>query len=488
MRINEKKVIKWEKIAILSGLGLSLLLILLSRLFEASYHPFVVIILAFLSATTMMCGAGLVLDDNSKRCGGFILSFLIPLLLYFTIVKPFFIFEAIIVGIIVGSIVSFKFFIEKRFDLLSDITRNLIRILSVLVIICLFYGFLVNFPDLSISGLIDYYNLKKASFISYIISILVVLAIFAGSLRYLKGTKASEVFMFGQRRSGKTYLLLALYHQFVKFYEGNPEQLIFCRKGDDEKKYLIAHFEGLVSKGENIPFNEEDMVAIYTLLGTQWGFKSIQFTIVDYAGEIIGDLKSKINEKLFEEKIYDISTQLNLEPTILNEKIGDIQFLASLKEKYSELLASNIEDVTKCFIFKRLRDSGKIILLVDGELIAKKTPDSIQKLNLLFGYYLDIIKYFGPDKKYALIVTKTDLIQNIAGIPEKSETAAQIEKDIFNELRAIVPFLAIESLAGYIPIYFFAVSVNSIHSESPDKTKVRSIFPWRVDELAKFGF
>jgi len=488
MRINERKVIKWEKIAILSGFGLSLLLILLSRLFEASYHPVILIILAFLSTATLMCGAGLVFDDNSKKCGCFIVSLLIPLLVYFTIVKSFFVSEALVIGLIVGSIVSFKYFIEKRFDLLSDITKNLIRILFVLVTICLFYGFISNFPDLSIFGLIDYYNFNKTSFIAYIISILVVLGIFVGSLRYLKGTKASEVFMFGPKKSGKTYLLLALYDRFVKFYEGNNEQLIFCGKKDDEKKYQIAYLLGLVGKGEIIPSGMLDMVAIYKLLGTRWGFKSIQFTIVDYAGEWIHELTDKINEKLFHDKINDLSKVLNLDPTSLNNNIGDVSFLASLKENYSELLASIIFNIAICFIFMRLKESGKIILLIDGDIIAKNNPDSWQNLNLLFGYYRDIIRFFGPDKKYALVVTKTDLIHDIAGIPETSDAAKLIEKDIFDNLRAIVPFQEIENLAKDIPIYFFAVSVNSMPSESLDKTKIPVIFPWRVNELAKFGF
>lgn len=489
MRINEETVIKWEKYAILSGLGLSFLLILLSRLFESSYHPIILIILAFLSAATLMCGVGLVLDDNSKKCGVFIPSLLIPLLLYFTVVKPFFIFEPIIVGLIVGSIVSFKFVIEKRFDLLSDITKNLIRILSVLVIICLFYGFFSNFPDLSISGLIDYYNLKKVSFIAYIISILVVLGIFVGSLRFLIGTKASEVFMFGPRRSGKTYLLLALYNQFVKFYAGSKEQLIFCGTKADEKEYRIEHYLGQVGKGENIKSNLPDMVAIYTLLGTHWGFKSIRFTIIDYAGEKIHELTDKINEKLFHDKISDLSTVLNLDPTTLNDQIGQVSFLASLKENFSDLIASIYENVAICFIFVRLKESGKIILLVDGEIIAQKTPESRAKLIKLFGEYRDIIEYFGHNKKYALVVTKTDMITNIAGIPETSEAAIQIEKDIYEDLkRTIVLFEEIENTAKDIPIYFFAVSVNNIPSGSPDQTKVQSIFPWRVGELAKFGF
>jgi hypothetical protein len=137
----------------------------------------------------------------------------------------------------------------------------------------------------------------------------------------------------------------------------------------------------------------------------------------------------------------------------------------------------------------QLKESGKIILLVDGDLVAQKTPDSIQKLNLLFGYYLEIIKYFGPDKKYALVVTKTDMIKNITGIPEMSEEAIQIEKDIYEDLkRTITPFKAITNIGMNIPIYFFAVSVNNNTSGSSDQTTVQSIYPWRVDELAKFGF
>ena len=86
----------------------------------------------------------------------------------------------------------------------------------------------------------------------------------------------------------------------------------------------------------------------------------------------------------------------------------DIEFLKSLKKKHHDKYTEVARELTLVYLYNKLKDSGKIILLVDGEYIANWEKG---KLAELFGEYLRIISTFGSDKKYAIVVTKTDMFE-----------------------------------------------------------------------------
>jgi GTP-binding protein EngB required for normal cell division len=229
------------------------------------------------------------------------------------------------------------------------------------------------------------------------------------------------------------------------------------------------------------------MVGIYTLMGKKWGFSPIDLTLVDYAGEWVHDLPSKIDPANFPEVIARLSGNLKVDPKTLSENIGFIKFITSIKENSREIVPTIIEDVVLAFIYKRMTSSGKIILLIDGDMVAKNDGPSRDELTRLFGYYVRIMDYLGQEKQYALIVTKTDKIVPIDAVSENSPQAKEIEQEIFDRLHTITTFQAIENKAGSIPIFFFTVSVNSM-SSNEEQAVISQIFPWRFGEVAKFEF
>jgi hypothetical protein len=306
-------------------------------------------------------------------------------------------------------------------------------------------------------------------------------------VRQIRGVDGSKIFVFGPSRSGKTYFMLGMYKQFVDFFEGHPREVIFTGVPEEEKNFSSAYYLGQIEKNEPIPSTVTDMVGIYTLMGKKWGFKPIDLTLVDYAGEWVHDLPSKIDPANYPGIIARLSGSLAIDPKTLSENIGFIKFITSIKENYRDLVPTIIEDVVLAFIYQRMMSSGKIILLIDGDIVARNDGPSRDVLTRLFGYYVRIMDYLGQEKQYALIVTKTDKIEAIESIAENSPRAEEIEKDIYNKLHTITTFQAIENKAASIPIFFFTVSVNSMNRVE-QKTVISQIFPWRFGEVAKFEF
>src|SRR5208282_262660 len=228
----------------------------------------------------------------------------------------------------------------------------------------------------------------------------------------------SQVFVFGPSRSGKTYFMLGMYKQFVDFFEGHPREVIFSGVPEEEKNFSSAHYLGQIEKNEPLRATVTDMVGIYTMRGKKWGFNTIDLTIVDYAGEWVHDLPAKIDPASFTAIVQRLSATLNIDQKSLSENIGFIKFILSIKENNRAIIPSIIEDVISSFIYKRLLNSGKIILLIDGDLIARNDGPSRDELTRLFGYYVKIMDFVGEEKQYALVVTKTDKIEPIETVAE----------------------------------------------------------------------
>jgi hypothetical protein len=254
---------------------------------------------------------------------------------------------------------------------------------------------------------------------------------------------------------------------------------------EEEESVRLETYLGQLEKKEPIKANLSDMVGIYSFIGKKWGFKSIDFTILDYAGEWVHDLISKIDPEIYKGLILKLSGNLNMSQNTIASEIGTMDFLERIKKNNRDNIPAIIEDIVLCFIYSRLVRAGKIILLVDGDAIAKNDGQSRDELTRLFGFYVRIIQFLGKNKQYAFVVTKTDKIFPIEEIGENSLQAKKVEEDIFTKLHTITTFKAIEGIAGSIPIHFFTVSVNAMKQKDEGITQ---IFPWRIGEVAKFEF
>jgi hypothetical protein len=489
VRVNERKEKINFKLSIIAGLASS---IIFSWLGSQSlnggagaavpgivYYPVISLLLGFL----LICSLAFCYDESTKMYGVFLVTFIIPLLLSCIILLNILFLDFVFYGIVAGMVVSGYFLVNHHHEIFSRYVKVLLTLFAAFLLFIVLYNFVLF---ILANGFVGAYENYKLDFISYIVNTVIVVALYWFVVRKIKGINGSQVFVFGPSRSGKTYFMLGMYKQFVDFFEGHPREVIFSGVPEEEKNFSSAHYLGQIEKNEPLRATVTDMVGIYTMRGKKWGFNTIDLTIVDYAGEWVHDLPAKIDPASFTAIVQRLSATLNIDQKSLSENIGFIKFILSIKENNRAIIPSIIEDVISSFIYKRLLNSGKIILLIDGDLIARNDGPSRDELTRLFGYYVKIMDFVGEEKQYALVVTKTDKIEPIETVAENSPRAQEIEESVFKTLRSITTFQAIENKAGTVPIYFFCVSVNSMNTDG--QQVISQIFPWRFDEVAKFEF
>lgn len=490
MRVNEKKQKLYFKLSIIGALALSIFFSVISAgtinagqnttLPGSVFYPVVSILLGFL----LVCSIGLYQEESTKIWGIFFFCFLLPILGSYMLMQHVLYLDFFFFGLVAGSILSVYYFMNHFHEIFSRYVTWSLKFFIALMAFIVLYNFIMLILARGFTG--SYAN-DRFGFISYILNLIILVGIYVLIIRQVKGSNGSRIFVFGPSRAGKTYFMLGMYKQFVGFFEGHSKEVIFCGDRKEEQFFSSDYYLGQIEKNEPLRSNVTDMVGIYTLIGKKAGLRSVELTLVDYAGEWVHDLTSKIDPANFPTLTENLSRRLKIDQNTVAENIGFIKFIKSIKEGNQEIIHDIIEDVVLAFIYKRLTSSGKIILLIDGEKVARNDGPSRDELTRLFGYYAKIMDYIGEEKQYALVVTKTDKIGPINTISENSPEAREIEEDIFNYLRTITTFQAIENKAGSIPIFFFAVSVNPM-SGTDQQDVITQIFPWRFGEVAKFEF
>jgi len=490
MRLNQKKIddtlLKLVIIGVVFSIIFSVLSILTLRSTPTGYIEISLVFLGLL----LVSGIGLLFDLNSKGSGILILALVIPVSIYFLVLSYANTAEVFIIAIIIGGAFNGYFIMNNQFDRLSSITKFLLKFLLIILLFGVLYNYFIDLADVSLAAMITDYSSTdtdhgKLNLISHVISIALLVGLYFVLSTNIRGIRASEVFVFGPRGSGKTFFLVGMYNQFVDFFEGSHKEVVFCGNKKEESLWKLSTLLGNVEAGVPLPSNVTDMVSIYSLRGKRYGIKPIDFTIVDYAGELVHELQDKINPKIYQERLEKLSKDLDIDINTLENKTGTIEFLENLKENKPDIIPSIIEDLVITFIYKRLFNAGKIIFLIDGAKILNFEPSTREEMTNLFGYYEEIMDVVGKNKQYAFVVTKTDKIVPIFNIPENSPDAAEVEENIYQKLHTIGTFRAIENQGIDIPIYFFTVSVNGMNV-GEDNTP--GIFPWRYNEVAKFEF
>jgi hypothetical protein len=149
--------------------------------------------------------------------------------------------------------------------------------------------------------------------------------------------------------------------------------------------------------------------------------------------------------------------------------------------------------VTFAHIYKRFERAGKILFLVDGDHVVSYNDEGRKELIKLFGHYSKIIKLFGSEKSYAIVVTKIDQYRDLSEILEDSQDAKEIELDIYDLFCKIPTFIEIKNMAYQMPIHLYTISVDAtmkpINTEEETELNQRTlkINPWRVEEIEHFS-
>lgn len=439
-------------------------------------------ILSALIVSLIASGIGMLFDERSRFGGILLLVVFLPNIYYFMVKYPLLRFDGILAGMVLGVGLVLDSVMNNRFDKVSKMTRKLVWIYTSGVSFLIFYIFMQLIIQEDSLEVPTYLGTGHNEIFLFILSFFALIILLFILMKSIRGIKASDVFVYGPSRSGKTFLLLALYNQFVDNYAGKSKEVIISEMEEDY--YLIANMLAELKAGRNPRSNTQTDLAIYILKGKIM-IKPIEFSFVDYGGEHTESLKPAEYEKA----IRELSSSLNgITPEILQKKIDDPIYINELKSKYASELISNIDKLVLAYIYTKFQNAGKVLFLVDGDHIVNYYNGGDQELTRLFGHYSRIMELFGDGKSYAIVVTKADQLGNTDCIDENSPEAANLEKEIFERLTEIKTFKEIKNRASKESIHFFIVSANAIMKNDDGREgQIQQIVPWRVEKIAKFG-
>lgn len=451
-------------------------------LISASMPWYLAMALSFVIALLISSGIGMLFEERSRFGGILLLAVFLPNI-YFLFKYPILRFDGLLLGLIMGVGLIVHSFVNNRFDSVAKITRKFVRFYIFGMAVFILYIITQLMATEDIGDLPTYLTTGSNDIFFLLVSIFTLVALSSILTKHIRGIKASDVFVYGPSRSGKTLLLIALYNQFVNCYEGKRKELIISSL--DEDYYRIENLLSELHVGKPPKSNSQTDLALYILNG-KMGIKPIEFTFVDYGGEYTEHL----TPDEYENALSKLSSAFDgINPLLLSQKIDDPIFLNELKDKYAGKLAYTIENLVLAYIYKKFQTAGKVVFLVDGDHIINYHKDGAKELTRLFGQYSRIMELFGEGKSYAIVVTKADKIKDISEIMENSPEAADIENEIFEMLIGIDTFKEIQNRASKESIHFFIVSANAMIKKSANgEGQIKQIYPWRIEEIAKFGF
>ena len=474
----------FDPLIFLSCLSLSTgFLIATSQHIVSSITWYLAAILSFFLALFLSSGLGMILEERSRLGGTLLLAVFLPYVYFFWYRDDILRLDSIVPGLVLGTYFILLSLINNRFDIVVKKTRLFLKAFfaGMLVYLSFIFVKLVNVEDIRETPQYDLTGSNEL--FMFILSFSALYILFVVLMKHIHRISASDVFVYGPSNSGKTFLLVALYNQFINYYHGQRSEIIIS-SSREEDYYRIENMLAELKKGRQPKSNQKTDLALYTLKGKK-SIKPIEFSFVDYGGEFTENLTPDECQKA----ILDLNKQIpEISTDIFDEMMGKHEFIKELKEKHPDELVYILDRLVLAQVYKKLDGAGKVIFLVDGDHIVSYHEDGASSLIKLFGQYSRMMELFGDDKSYAIVVTKADKIKNISDVMDNSRDARTIEKEIFNILTEIETFKEIQNRASKVPIHFYAVSANALRSVDQQEENIKNIYPWRVEQIAKFGF
>ena len=457
--IWKRKVL--EILSIVLGITLSLFIVSISDIFfiDAKIPMELIFLISFLCGTFILNAIGMAFEEDSRVGGLLIASISVPLLIFFSL-KGSINMEGFAAGLVIGFLIDLYAVLRNRFDALASLSRIFITAFFIILLSYILYGFAIRFQYLT-----------QADWYKFIITVILVITLYIILKRVVRGIKASDVFVFGPSGSGKTYFLLALYSYVVNVLGGHHDEAVISPYGEEKEKELeIPTMIRMTLEGKPLRATLPAEIGLYVLKGKKNSIIPVDVTVIDYSGGMIWEIK---------EENYKKAKKIIQEALKIDENMRfDIEFLKSLKKKHHDKYAEIARELTLVYLYNKLKDSGKIILLVDGEKIANWGRDE-GELAELFGEYLRIISIFGSDKKYAIVVTKTDMFEKDLIRKEIKE----IEENVYDKLyNNIITFRELVNKGGEVAsLEFYTISARAI----PNDMRINE---WGVDRIERFIF
>lgn len=486
MEINKNRTI-FESVLVLSGTLFTLIFLSMSRIYWI-LDPgwFIKLALSFFIGSVVSGAVGMLLEARSRVGGIFLLAVFLPFGYSFS-TNGFLRIDGIVLGLAQGGYLTYSSVVNNRFDRLARYLRRLIKIFLSFTLLYLLIQFIsINIAMDFSKGIPEFGLISSSESYKFVVLIGIICAICFLLMKTVYGIRAYDVFIYGPSRSGKTLLLLAFYNHFINYLNGQKEELIVS--DTNEERLKIANMLAEIESGKLPKSNLRTDLAIYLLSGRK-NFKPVSMTLVDYGGEHTRDFKPNH----FKDIVVELSARFNIQEHILEQNIENIDFITNLRENYKDNFAASVDMVTFAHIYKRFERAGKILFLVDGDHVVSYREGGKNELIKLFGLYSKIIKLFGSDKSYALVVTKIDKHADLSEMLEDSPDAKEIELNMYDLFCEIPTFIEIKNMASQMPIHLYVISVDATmkpvnkEEEVELEQKPLKINPWRVEEIEHFS-
>lgn len=418
-------------------------------------------------------------------------------------------------GVLCGAVFVAQVVITNRYDNLAKFAKVLFTLFFAIIIGFLAYEmYLTSFaPDTAVS---EAYVTQNIFFFGA--GIVLSLILYWLAIKITIGVRASEIFIFGPRSSGKTYFVLGLWSYISEHFEkghSNEGVVLTGDPNDEGDELRISSLYASILDGKILSRTYRYQMVMYQLTGKKYGLIPVKWTVVDYAGEYYDEL----NEINFTKAVSLLSDRLGMPEGEVRKGAGTIDFVKYIKLHHPEELID--PEFTKSVILSTMYGNfiraGKVIFLIDGEKITDDRKGHAQLAREFGGYMKTLIDlegknylgFFRPNKKYALVVTKTDLVfwknreirnliqsmnaEKLSDIPEMSREALNIENSLFEILSSNKVFKNLVNMMNDISMYFVAVSVDASAEPFPteegfeEEIAPTALAPWRFTEIFKFG-
>ena len=316
-----------------------------------------------------------------------------------------------------------------------------------------------------------------------------------------------NIFVLGPRASGKTLFILGLWkHILDKHSEGyiNDCVVLTDDPNDDGNELTFSDLCSNMRCGRIPERTYANKIVIYEFKGKKLGLIPVKWTFVDYAGEYCNEL----NESNFTRAVSILSEALNQSPDEIRSNAGTMDFVRFIKSNHADKLHDPefTRSVILATIYGNFLKAGKVILLVDGDMITDDSDDN-SRLSAELGSYMKILNDLeNKSKKFAVVVTKTDLVvwknenlrymvasmkpSGLSDIPENSKETLAIEKSIFEILCRNPVFKNLINMIDDISKHhFIAVSADAKAKRlerTEDDIVPTDLVPWGFSEVFKF--
>ncbi|MDN7026018.1 hypothetical protein FGU65_14185 [Methanoculleus sp. FWC-SCC1] len=513
MIINNRKRMIVTLGVIISGVLIAFLFINLFQVYWFMSAPYEVkLVIDLVCGLFMAISLGMLFSADS-RYNGILFGLLFGAIIWHFLPYECIVMEALGLGFVLGIVIVGYVLFKNRFDVLATSAKALLTIACVVILGYLLTSFMTVTSSMTVGTAVDVSKISAQNTFFYGGGVLITILFYAVLMYSIVGVKGSSVFILGPRSSGKTYLLLGLWAQMTKKSNAFPHDVIISSDPDDRKHLRLTDLYAGVTGGRGLWKRTENyQLSLYQIIAKKFRVSPVTWTILDYAGEYY----DKIDADTYKTSLEALNEAFEIPIDDLAKRSGTPEFLEEVNEQHLDKLYGTglARDLVLSTMYSHLARSGKVIFLIDGEKML--TREGMADLSREFGDYIKTLmdleggvwfKIFGGKKKYALVITKLDIllnkhpdlrrlvekmdgVNNLSDIPENSPEAELIEKTLFKSLEKNLSFLSLVNMLNDISLSFYAVSADATAEPNPlaaDEQAPSQLVPWRFGEVVSFG-